>query len=170
MAATLPAESAAAVAAALGLEPHPEGGFFKRWFTDVAADGARPAASSILYLLPLGGTCSLHALADSAELWFHQAGAALEVVTLLPDGGVRAERVRPGAPLAVSAGAVFGARLRAVAPGEPPYALVACAVAPAFEWAAWRHPSRAELRARFPGAAAAAVIEELGRPDADAAA
>jgi predicted cupin superfamily sugar epimerase len=87
------------------------------------------------------------------------------VVELLPDGSVLRNTVTAGAPHAVPAGRVFGACLPAAAPGCAPWALVACAVAPAFDWAAWEHPGRAELLARFPYAAARGVIDELGRPD-----
>lgn len=159
-------ESATSVAARLGLEPHPEGGFFKRWHTSEAPAGGRSAVSSILYLLPEGCTCTLHSLRDSAELWFFQAGSPLTVIELLPGGGVLRTAVAQGAPHAVPAGRVFGAALPAAAPGCPPWALVACTVSPAFEWAAWQHPSRGELLESF-GACADAreVIAELGRPD-----
>jgi predicted cupin superfamily sugar epimerase len=159
-------EPAASVAARLGLEPHPEGGFFKRWHALASGPGgARPACSSILYLLPAGCVSTLHALRDADELWFYQEGSPLTVVELLPEGGVRRTAVRAGEPHAVPAGRVFGAALRSPAPGCAPWALVACTVAPAFEWASWEHPSREELRLRFPSADARAAIEELGRTD-----
>ncbi len=174
-----PFETVASVAARLLLEPHPEGGFFKRWFpspapgvaataaaAEAAAAAARPpagACSSILYLLPAGAVCTLHALRGSDELWFFQGGSPLTVVELLAGGGVQRTQITAGAPHAVPAGRVFGACLPAAAPGAPPWALVACVVAPGFDWANWEHPFRAELLQRFPGEEA--VVAELGRAD-----
>ena len=40
--------------AALGLAPHPEGGWYRRTWVAEAADGARPAGSAIYYLLLQG--------------------------------------------------------------------------------------------------------------------
>ncbi len=66
----------------LGLEPHPEGGFYRRTWTSaeqVGEDG-RGAGSSILFLLPADVTSRWHRI-DATELWQHAAGAPLQLST-----------------------------------------------------------------------------------------
>jgi predicted cupin superfamily sugar epimerase len=70
----------------LGLQPHPEGGFFaETWRSPVRLpaaalppgyDGERNLATSILYLLLPGQHSAWH-LVRSAELWLHQRGGPL---------------------------------------------------------------------------------------------
>lgn len=150
--------------AELELAPHPEGGFYKRFYTSASATldacgSPRPQASSILFLLPGGGSSSLHRL-GSEELWYYQAGEALTVVQLAQDGAVTEAQVRPGRPVVVPAGALFGAYLP---PGKG-FALVACAVVPAFKWEEFELPPREQLRREFEGKGEAArvIIERLG--------
>ena len=151
----------------LALEPHPEGGWYKRVYTSAttfeASRGSRVAASMILYLLPAAGRCTLHEL-HSDEIWLWQAGGALEVHELHAppaegaDAVSRCTRIASGClPYAVPARSVFGVSC------SQGWALVACVVVPGFDWADWGHPSRAALSARFPGEAAARVIAALGR-------
>jgi predicted cupin superfamily sugar epimerase len=76
----------------LGLQPHPEGGFFaETWRSEVTVapdalppgyDGPRSVATSILYLLLPGQRSAWHVV-RSAELWLHQRGGPL----LLSFGG-----------------------------------------------------------------------------------
>jgi predicted cupin superfamily sugar epimerase len=70
----------------LGLQPHPEGGFFaETWRSPVTLDaaalppgyaGPRNLATSILYLLLPGQESAWHVV-RSAELWLHQRGGPL---------------------------------------------------------------------------------------------
>jgi predicted cupin superfamily sugar epimerase len=64
----------------LGLEPHPEGGFYRRTWTsgEPSSDEGRSAGSSIMFLLPAGVTSRWHRL-DASELWQHAAGAPFEL-------------------------------------------------------------------------------------------
>lgn len=59
-------------AAELGLEPHPEGGWYRRtWAAPAAvetAGGRRPAATMILFLLPPGEASAWHVV-TSDEIW-----------------------------------------------------------------------------------------------------
>ena len=168
-------ESIEALVARLGLEPHPEGGFFKRIYTARTPMGAtatpRPCATSILYLLPRGLHSSLHTL-GSDELWLYQAGSPLTVVQVGASGEVTETPVLAGAPVLVPAGALFGAYLGAAAgagcPGQgaaaagaPDYALVCCVVVPGFEWAEFVMPPKEALLAQFAGKAAA--LEAVAR-------
>lgn len=105
------------LAAALGLEPHPEGGWYRRtWATghEVVPDGyagARPGATAILFVLAPGEESRWHRV-RSDELWCHHRGPALSLVL----GG---SGERPGDP--PTREIVLGAR---VEDGETPQALV----------------------------------------------
>ena len=71
--------------AALGLAPHPEGGWFRRTWVADAEHGERPAASAIYYLLLEGEVSAPHRI-DATELWHFYAGDPLELRREWPDG------------------------------------------------------------------------------------
>jgi predicted cupin superfamily sugar epimerase len=71
--------------AALQLAPHPEGGWYRRTWVADAAEGARPAASAIYYLLLEGEESAAHRI-DATELWHFYAGDPLELAREWPDG------------------------------------------------------------------------------------
>jgi predicted cupin superfamily sugar epimerase len=117
-----------ATAERLDLEPHPEGGWFRRtWAAPAAVAGGRPAATAILFLLAPGERSAPHVV-DADELWlWHGPG----VLTLR----VGEERVElgPARPqVLVPAGAE---QCTDPAPGE---VLVSCVVSPGFEWSGFR--------------------------------
>lgn len=77
-----------AVIEALDLEPHPEGGWYRRVWTSttpVAAGDDRSTASSILYLLGEGDRSAWHRLTDAEEVWIHQSGDPV-LLHISPDG------------------------------------------------------------------------------------
>ncbi len=125
--------SAGAVIDRLGLQPHPEGGWYRETVRLVGADGGRGACTSILFLLEAGKTSHWHRV-DAAELWLHQAGGALTLRTS-DDGAVVERRLGPDL--------LAGDELQAmVAPGQwqaaeagDQWVLVGCVVAPAFDFA-----------------------------------
>ncbi len=71
-----PTASADAVVAALALQPHPEGGYFRETWRDAPADGGRGVGTAILFLLAAGQRSHWHRV-DAAELWLWHAGAPL---------------------------------------------------------------------------------------------
>ena len=81
--------TAAQMAASLGLEPHPEGGYYLETYraaqTLQTARGERPASTAIIFLITAESVSRLHRLA-SDELWIYQGGLPLELVTIAPDG------------------------------------------------------------------------------------
>lgn len=128
-AATRRAPSAQELVTQLGLEPHPEGGYFRETYRDALAlsalpqrfSGPRSASTAIYYLLERGDMSALHRI-HSDEVWHHYLGATLTVHVLHPaseDAPARYEALRLGKDLAagerpqavVPAGAWFGARL-----------------------------------------------------------
>ena len=69
---------AASVVRALGLLPHPEGGYYRETWRDAPAAGGRGAGTAILFLLAAGQRSHWHRV-DAAELWIWQAGAPLQL-------------------------------------------------------------------------------------------
>ena len=124
--------------AELGLEPHPEGGWYRRLYRADASvlpqpahlRGTRYALSAILYLLPRGEFSRWHRLA-SDEVWTFVEGSALALRCFDPHTGICTTRRldRQSVPLAgVQAG------LWQAAHSLGAYTLVSCAVGPAFEF------------------------------------
>ena len=100
--------TAAQMAASLGLEPHPEGGYYLETYraaqTLRTPRGERPASTAILFLVTEASLSKLHRL-SSDELWVFQGGLPLEIVTITPGGELRRrvlgdleEIVRSGGP------------------------------------------------------------------------
>ena len=127
-----PTIDAAAVRAALGLAPHPEGGSFREIWRDVPADpSARGAATSILFLLERGEESAPHRV-DATEFWLWHAGGPLAL------------RIGEGeTPVRLGPDAAAGEVLQGVVPAgvwqsaRPlgRWTLVSCVVAPAFRFA-----------------------------------
>lgn len=130
-----PVTDASTVIEALGLQPHPEGGWYAETWRAPSAEGERAAASAILYLLVDGERSHWHRV-DAAEIWQYTAGSALELRISTNDVGARTEVLRLGAELTrgdrpqvvVPAGAWQAARPLGA------WTLVGCIVAPAFRF------------------------------------
>jgi predicted cupin superfamily sugar epimerase len=134
-----------ALAEALDLAPHPEGGWFREtWRSDVAFEppgyGAERSAATAIYFLLAPGEGSRWHRVRSAEIWLWHSGGPLEltiggtgpdpndepqVVTLGPevDAGQHPQLVVP-------AGAWQAAR-----PAGDADVLVSCIVSPGFDFA-----------------------------------
>lgn len=69
---------------ALGLQPHPEGGWYAETWRAEAPDGQRPTGTAIYYLLE-GDQFSHWHRVDAVEIWHWHAGAPM-ALTLSPDG------------------------------------------------------------------------------------
>jgi predicted cupin superfamily sugar epimerase len=143
---TLPADR---VVAALGLQPHPEGGFFRETWRDMPADGSRGVGTAILFLLALDQFSHWHRV-DAAELWIWQAGAPL-VLSISPNGhDASAHFLGPDLGAAQSLQMVVPAGHWQAATSRGAWSLVTCTVSPAFEFAGfemappdWRPTPRA---------------------------
>lgn len=124
--------TAQAIIAKLGLIAHPEGGWYRETWRDVGADGARGAGSTIVFLLEEGQRSRWHRI-DATEIWIFQAGAKVEL-RIAVDGHVETHRL--------GADVLAGDTLQARVPPEGwqaaqavgGWALVACAVVPAFDF------------------------------------
>ena len=149
---------------ALGLTPHPEGGYYREMYrARVQVEtprGVRSAGTAIYYLLPRGEFAAWHQVA-SDEVWHFYDGAPLTLYLL---GAQGLEAVTLGRE--VSQGerpqAVVPAGVLQAAVPRGDYTLVGCTVAPGFDFADWELPSRDTLVARHPEHAE--LFRQLTRP------
>jgi predicted cupin superfamily sugar epimerase len=127
----LPAE---AIIAALGLQPHPEGGWYRETFR-ASADGGRSAVTAIHFLLE-AGQCSHWHRVDADEIWCWHAGAPLRLGVAPGDEGPAVWQLLGGDVLAGQAvQAVVPAGAWQAARADGGWALVSCIVAPGFDFA-----------------------------------
>ncbi|WP_395516385.1 cupin domain-containing protein [Pseudorhizobium flavum] len=120
----------------LGMQPHPEGGWYKETFRDPAG-GGRGHSTAIYYLLQAGERSHWHRVRDAAEVWHYHAGDPLRLRISLD--GVELDTVMLGPDI------LKGERPQAIVPAGAwqaaetlgAYTLVGCTVAPGFDFAAF---------------------------------
>ena len=113
----------------LALEPHPEGGFYRQVFKSPhIVNGNRSAITAIHFLLPQGARSRWHRV-TSDEIWVNVEGGGVALHTF-NGNATRTQRLGATLPFAVVDAGVWQA-------AEPldGFALVACFVAPGFEFA-----------------------------------
>lgn len=132
----------------LGLEPHPEGGWFRRTWTAKTAvqtqAGPRPTATGIHYLLQAHEVSAWHVV-TSDELWLWHGPGTLDL-SLGGQGDAPASAdavhtVRLGPNLAagdVAQCLVTAGTWQAARPAGHLEVLVSCIVSPGFDFADWR--------------------------------
>ncbi|MFF9815110.1 cupin domain-containing protein [Streptomyces sp. NPDC014006] len=128
-----------ALIAELGLEPHPEGGWYRRLWTGEQVDtarGRRAAATAIHFLLAPGEHSHWHRVAGD-ELWLWQRGSALALThSTEPDDQVSPVFLGPQRAAGQTLWAVVPAgRWQTARPIGSGPVLVTCVVAPGFDWA-----------------------------------
>ena len=116
---------------ALGLAPHPEGGWYRRTWEADAPPGQRPAGSAIYYLLLDGERSAPHRI-DADELWHFYAGDPLELRVERPGSPADVFVLGPDAGRGQSPQVVVGAGLWQSARPLGRFALVGATVTPAF--------------------------------------
>ncbi len=120
------------IIAALGLERHPEGGWYRQ--TWVADGPGRPAGTCIYFLLRAGERSHWHRV-DAVEIWHFHAGAAI-LLRIAGTAAGPAETVRLGPDL------MAGERPQAIVPAgwwqaaetTGDWTLVGCTVSPGFRF------------------------------------
>jgi predicted cupin superfamily sugar epimerase len=131
-------DRARALVAQLGLLPHPEGGFYREIFRSPATvraphGAARSALTVIHFLLPRGAHSALHRVAAD-EAWHFVEGDPLELCWIADDDTLHRVRLGPLGAGAVPAAVVPAGAWQACR-SEGDYTLVACDVAPGFDFA-----------------------------------
>lgn len=131
-------DAAKAICVTLGLERHPEGGWYREtWRADGEA-GDRAAGTAIHFLLAAGERSHWHRV-DAAELWLWHAGDPLALHIADPDAG-------PPRTVRLGGDVTGGDAPQALVPphhwqaaeplaGAAGYTLVSCVVVPGFDFA-----------------------------------
>lgn len=118
----------------LGLEPHPEGGWYRETWRSSKTDDGRPSATAIYYLLDTGERSHWHRV-DADELWLWHAGHRL-TLSIAADAADTPQEIVLGPQVSSSevpqALVPAGHWQAAASPGE--WALVSCVVSPGFEF------------------------------------
>lgn len=126
------------IIALLGLQPHPEGGYFRETFRDAPGEGGRAASTAIYFLLKRGERSHWHTV-DAVEIWHWHAGAPLRLSLAPGDAG-------PVSHLVLGADLAVGERPQGIVPPHHwqaaetlgDWTLVGCTVAPGFDFAGFR--------------------------------
>ncbi len=147
----------AAIIARLGLQPHPEGGFYRETWRAPEA-GGRSAATGILFLLRTGERSHWHRV-DAAELWLWHAGTALSLLVAPGDDGpVVPHRLGPDVLAGDQPQMLVPAGAWQAATADAGWALVSCVVVPGFDFAGftlaepgWAPGGHGEARPRGSG-------------------
>ena len=158
--------------ATLGLDRHPEGGYFRQTYRaemTIAREalpagyrGPRAASTAIYFLLDADDFSAFHRL-RSDEVWHFYAGAPVSVHVIDPAGEY--------SKILLGNDPAAGQRFQAVVPagcwfashveGWKSWALVGCTVAPGFEFEDFEMAKREELAAEYPQHRA--ILERLTR-------
>ncbi|GAA0785211.1 cupin domain-containing protein [Roseibium denhamense] len=126
--------SADAVIDLLGMQPHPEGGYFVETFRDPIADETGRAASTLIYFLLPEGVLSRWHKVDAVETWHFYAGSPLELS--VSTDGTSKDVLTLGTDL------MAGERPQGIVPRDAwqqarslgAWTLVGCTVAPGFQF------------------------------------
>lgn len=119
----------------LGLEPHPEGGWFREIHRHAPPDGGRGSVTSIYYLLKAGERSHWHRVTDAEEIWHFHAGAPLRLRIAPPDGTAEAHFLGMEFPAGERPQATVPTGWWQSAESTGAWTLVGCTVAPAFDFA-----------------------------------
>ncbi len=123
----------------LQLQPHPEGGRYRRVYTSTSPllhNGAtRPAITAIHYLLCAGEISRWHRI-DADEIWQHHEGDALELILFDATAGLVTRHRLGRSDAATDTRPLIGVPAGVWQAAQPlgGYALVGCSVAPGFDF------------------------------------
>jgi predicted cupin superfamily sugar epimerase len=117
----------------LGLQPHPEGGFYRETWRSPTVTGERASGTAIYYLLQRDRGSHWHRV-DATEIWHYYAGAPLELS--VSRDGVHVETAVLGPDLTTGARPqiVIDADVWQSARTHGEFTLVGCTVSPGFEF------------------------------------
>ncbi|PQA88411.1 cupin [Marinicaulis flavus] len=130
---TAPALTADEIIAALNLQPHPEGGWFRETWRAPAKEGTRASGTAIYYLLKRGERSHWHRV-DATETWHYYAGAGLRL-SLSEDGKTRKDAILgPDLNKGEAPQIILPPLCWQAAESLGDWTLVGCTVSPAFEF------------------------------------
>ena len=139
----------------LQLEPHPEGGYYRQLYGN-DADGKKDI-STIYYMLTDSDISAFHRLHGVTEIWYHHAGAPLDLYVIDTEGNLTVHNLSPDDEMQVVIlpEQWFAAEI----PSKKGFCLVGCAVAPAFSFENFELGHKDALLQQFPQYAD--IIERL---------
>ena len=121
------------IIAELGLQPHPEGGWYRETWQGPARDG-RAVGTAIYFLLKAGERSHWHRV-DAGEVWLWHAGSPLDLLMAEQDAGpLIVHRLGPDVLAGERPQAVVPAGWWQAAEAREGWALVSCCVAPGFRF------------------------------------
>src|SRR5215216_6865041 len=89
------AATAADIVKLLGMQRHPEGGWYAETFRDASGQGERAASTAIYFLLEKGDVSAWHRVRDAVEVWHYHAGAPIELTLFETSHGQLSHRLGP---------------------------------------------------------------------------
>ncbi len=121
-----------------GLEPHPEGGWFRETWRAPSKEGERASSTAILFLLKSNERSHWHRV-DADEIWlWHQGDPVKLMQSEAGKGTPKSTLLGPGVASGhVPQKVIPAGHWQAAEPqpcGEHGYSLVSCVVAPGFEF------------------------------------
>jgi predicted cupin superfamily sugar epimerase len=145
----------------LGLEEHPEGGYFKELYRNshligdsewpLAFEGKRSLSTTIYYLLKSGQVSKFHRLKFD-EIWFYHYGSPLVIHMIDEQGNLNHVRLGlnmesgESPQVLVPANRIFGAEVIE----KDSFSLVSCMVSPGFDYRDFEILTGNDLTAQFP--------------------
>ena len=121
------------VIALLGLERHPEGGWYRETFCDPHEIAGRAASTAIYFLLDVGEVSEWHRV-DAVEIWHWHAGAPLVITTSANGHDATAMHLGPEIAAGQRPQIVVPTGHWQTATSLGAWTLVSCTVAPGFEF------------------------------------
>ncbi len=145
----------------LGLEPHPEGGYYKQTYKSQGSissnclpenfDGTRTYSTCIYFMLTSSSFSAFHRIQQD-EIWHFYDGSPIRLHVISPEGKYQetiiGRDVLSGQhpQVVVPTGHWFAAEI----PAKNAYALVGCTVSPGFEFEDFELANQESLIALFP--------------------
>jgi predicted cupin superfamily sugar epimerase len=126
--------SADEVIRVLGLEAHPEGGYYRETFRDFIRIGERSASTAIYFLLKQGEISRWHRI-DAVEVWHWYSGAPIRLQIRKDEGPIETALLGNNLRNDERPQAVVPAHAWQTAETLGAWTLVGCTVAPGFEFA-----------------------------------
>ncbi len=131
----------------LKLMPHPEGGYYRQLIGNEGPND-RKSISSIYYLLENDDFSAFHRLHGFVEIWYYHAGEEINIYVIEKSGNLTVHHLGPDSEMQV----VIEPELwfAAEIPSKNGFALVGCAVGPAFSFDKFELAEKSRLMADFP--------------------
>lgn len=144
----------------LGLQKHPEGGYYKETYRDTetieTSTGKRSVSTAIYFLLEGNDISAFHRI-QSDELWHYHAGGSATIYFIDGKGSLEELKIGPEDDLQVviPKNCWFGGRLN----DKDDFILVSCTVAPGFDFVDFELAVKVDLLEDYPQYGQ--IIEEL---------